>query len=308
MKVRFLGFSFESNVQEINIEEYVQHIINQHNTPFKIGEHERFLFINTTRSEKYYVGLVVTVKDQKTFCELIKESGKMTVRVKELEENSELMDFNFFVLNKKNGIGMYQYYHQSFSVSSFGTLNSQRFSDLLTKTCKEKLDDGRNLTTKQEEQIKKKYKGRLIWELIVRKEKLQELIAQFRKVKAFEYCLSTLTASDAEFQPLKQYVNKERTKLSFDGDAPVSHLAKYIDNIVTRVGINSGKVVGIDDDGNEQVLRIMNNPDSFGEYEYDDVAPRINSLNVSDFHNSWVIEQLLIKCKEYSQIFEAKIK
>lgn len=72
--------------------------------------------------------------------------------------------------------------------------------------------------------------------------------------------------------------------------------------------IEDGKVVGVDSDGIDRVLRITDNPDNFGEYDYDAVAPKINSLDIDEFEKSWVITELLAKCTEYKHIFLAKVK
>ena len=310
MQVRLLGFSLSSNCVPLSLDDYVKHMISAHGQPHELGEHNRFIFFNTTHSKTYYVGLVVTVKDQKTFCELVKKSGKFVVKVNELDANSSLMDFNFFVINKTTGFGMYQYYHQSFSINSFGYFNAQRFSKLRDDRVQADISaiPESDRSASKEKSIKKKYKGRLSWEILVRKENLKDLIEELQRVKAFEYCFASLTADEPEFQPLKNEVRKERTKLSFYPESSVKALASAISNIVKKLGVNSGKVIGTDMDGIDRVLQITNNPDNFGEYSYDDLAPKINSLNVDEFEKSWVVQELLDKCKEYKHIFEVKAK
>lgn len=310
MQVRFLGFSLSTDCATLGLDDYVNNIITKHGTAHELGGHKRFLFFNTTHTDNYYVGLVVTVKDQKTFCELVNNSGKLIVKVNELDGNSNLMDFNFFVIHKTTGFGMYQYYHQSFALNSFGYLNSQRFSEIRESNIHAEISaiPESLRTTAKENSIKKKHKGRLSLEMLVKMEDLKDLIEELGQVKAFEYCFLALTASEPEFQPLKSVVKKERTKLSFFPQTPVKSLASTISNIVNKFNIEDGKVMGADFDGIERVLRITNNPDNFGEYNYDDVAPKINSLDVEEFEKSWVVQELLDKCKEYKHIFEAKAK
>lgn len=310
MQVRLLGFSLTSDCEPLSFDDYVNHMISEHGKPHELGEHNRFIFFNTTHSEAYYVGLVVTAKDQKTFCELVNKSGKFVVKVNELDANSSLMDFNFFVINKKTGFGMYQYYHQSLSLNSFGYFNAQFFSKLRDDRVRAEISATPNneRTASKEKSIKIKYKGRLSWEILVRKENLKDLIEELQRVKAFEYCFASLTADEPEFKPLKNDVRKERTKLTFYPKSSVKSLASAISNIVNKLDVNSGKVIGTDMDGIERVLQITNNPDNFGEYSYDDLAPKINSLNVDDFEKSWVIQELLDKCNEYKHIFEVKAK
>jgi len=129
MQVRFLGFSFSTESTTLGLDDYIDHIVRNHGETHELGEHNRILFFNTTHSKNYYVGLLVTVKDQKTFCQLVKKSGHLVVKVNELDDDSNLMDFNFFVLHKTTGFGIYQYYHQSCSVNSFGYFNNRRFAE-----------------------------------------------------------------------------------------------------------------------------------------------------------------------------------
>ncbi len=285
-------------------------MISQHEQCHKLGEHNRYIFFNTSHSNNYYVGMLLTVKEQKMFCELTNSSGSLVVKVNELDGNSNLMDFNFFVINKNTGMGMYQYYHQSCSLNSFGYFNKQRFFEYKDDKVKTEiaLIPERELTNAKENSIKQKYKGNFNWEIFVRREKLKELIEEFQKIKAFEYCFSTLTAVEPEFQPLSNFVKKERTKLSFNSKSPIDVLVDAIPNIIKKRSITEGKIIGTDIDGIEKVLKIADNPDNFGEYGYDDIAPKINSLDVAQFEQSWVVQELLNKCDEYKHIFEAKAK
>jgi len=309
MLVRFLGFSFSINANQIGLNEYIDHMITKHNQAHKLGEHNRFLFFNKTVSEKYYAGILVTVKDQKTFCELTSKSGKLIVKVSELEAHSNLMDFNFFVLHKTTGFGMYQHYHQSCSVNSFGYYNNRRFYEYQKSKADAEINatPEHKLTTAKEREIRKKYKSNLKWEILVRKEKLKDLIEELTRVKSFEYSFASITVDEPEFKPLKQYVKKEQKKLAFSPSSPVGSLANAITSIVGRKNIDSGKVLGVDCDGIDRVLRITDNPDNYGEYAYDDVATKINALDVTEFEKSWVIQELLDKCAEYNHIFEAKV-
>ena len=310
MHVRFLGFNFATDAANLSIGDYIQYMVTKHDQAYELGEHKRFVFFNSTYSADYHVGLLVTVKDQKTFCELVSKDKKLVVKVNELDADSNLMDFNFFVINKLNGIGLYQHYHQSCSVNSFGYFNNRRFAEYR----KEKIDleigqiPEEKLSEAKKKAIRQKYNSSLSWEILVRKEKLLELIQQLKRVKAFEYSFATLTVMEDEFKPLKGFVKKEKTTLSFTTLSPVQALAEAINNIVSVKDIEDGKVVGIDSDGIDRVLRITHNPDNFGEYDYDAVAPKINSLDIDEFEKSWVITELLAKCQEYKHIFQAKVK
>lgn len=310
MKVRFLGFNLDNQSKSISLEEYITHMITPEGKILNIGEYNRYMFFNKDSNKEYYLGLLVTVKDQKSYCKLVNDDGKMLVQISEIDSNENLMDFNFFVINKETGSGMYQYYHQSCSLNSFGYFITKEFNNYKTERTADELSTfiDEKEKEKQKKLLNKKYREKLMFEILVRHENIQALINELKKVKSFEYCFSSLTVDEPEFKPLQGHVRKERTRLSFTSDSPVQHLASTISNIVSSKQIEEGKVSGIDLDGIERVLRITNNPDNFAEYNYDDVASKINSLDISSFDNSWVIQELIRKCSENKHIIEAKTR
>ena len=119
---------------------------------------------------------------------------------------------------------------------------------------------------------------------------------------------SEMESQEPEFKPIENFVRKETKKLSFTTGSPVKKLASALSSFVGSSQIESGKVIGMDSDGIERVLRITDNPDNFGEYSYDDIAPRINSLDTAAFEKSWVIQELLAKCAQNKHIFEVTVK
>lgn len=299
-----------SEASAFRIEDYVKQMKSGGHI-FDSGEYKRIVYFNDTHSREYFVGLLVTVKDQRTYCKLINESGKLHVEVNSLNSGANLMDFNFFVIHKTTGAGMYQHYHQSCSINLFGFLNSKRFSDLRSSNLEQAIKpESRktNLTKKEEKAIRNRYKGNLRFEVLVRKENLSTLIEELSRVQGFEFSFSTLTVDEPEFKPLGPYVRKERHNISFVKGSPVSKLAKFIPKIIKTKSIDDGKITGIDANGIARILRITDNPDNFGEYDYDDVAPKINALDIDQFQSSWVIQELITKCKSNKHIFETLSK
>ena len=104
MKVRFFGFTFEAVSRKLTLDQWASHL---HNNPPNIGaviQGQRLLLINDAINANYRVGLVVTVKDQRRFCQLINDGAGVVVRVNDLGQDAGLMDFNFFVINKKTRV------------------------------------------------------------------------------------------------------------------------------------------------------------------------------------------------------------
>lgn len=307
MKVRFIGFSFEAK-SIISIKELVSYLVGIRNEQYLLGEHNRMIFINQNQDQEYFLGVLVTIKDQRRFCELANENGSFKIKVNDLEENNNIMDFNFFVINKNTGFGLYQHYHQSCSINQFGYLISKRYLSLIDLRIDSEIKAIKNISESQERVIKKKYSGRLALEVLVRKDKLNDILNELERIKSFEFDFLYLEAKEKEYEPLSPYVKKERRRFSFVKNSPVSILSSQITKYIENNGLMKGKIIGEDDHGVERIIHILDNPDNYGEYDYDEVAVKLDSLILDNFENSWVTEELLKCCRKHKHIFEAKTK
>jgi hypothetical protein len=304
MLVRFVGFNFNVEGKGVlNLATFARAMTNIKPLEDTESEDRRLLFMNDQHHADYYVGLIVTIKDRRTFCELVSTDGNLLVKVNQLNHDSSLMDFNFFVLNKVTGAGLYQHYHQSCSVTAFATIAAQRFADHRNLETQKAIASAKDASEAQSK-IESRYSNRLRWEVIVRTDALKAMIAEMKRVKAFEYCLSTPVVKEDAFTPLRPFVKRKLERLTFTIGTPVQLVATALDAFVSSANLDKGRVECLDEHGIERILRIVDNPDSFGEYEYDDIAPKLNELDLTNFHASWLIKELIEKCKANKAIFE----
>lgn len=310
MKIRFLGFTFEAVSKSLTLDHWASHPHQNPPNTSAVVRGQRILIINNTANVDYRIGLVVTVKDQRRFCQLVNDGNGVIVRVNDLGQNSGLMDFNFFVVHKLTGIGLYQHYHQSCSVRAFCELARNSFGNFKEQKIQALFDalPSNQKTEAERIKIQKENSGRLSWAQLVRQEALEALIAELDKIKAFEYQLVTPFVAESEFRPLANYIRAKTTRIGFASGTPIQLAARVIANFASTGEAKRGKVEGIDTDGNSQFLSIMSNPDNFGEYEFDDVAGHLNDLNLSSFHESWVVQELLQSCSNNSHIVEVSIR
>lgn len=310
MKVRLLGFKLGVEGQALTLASFAAAVAAQPYDPDMASGDKRLFFINDTVHPDYHVGLVVTVKDQKTFCQLVQGNDSLLVKVNELAHGTKLMDFNFFVVHKLTGAGVYQYYHQSCSVSSFGHLAASRFRAYRESLIQSAIDNlqPNEVSEARRAKIRKSYKAQLKWEVIIRAEQLEELIKELKRVKSFEWCVATPTVEQDEFKPLAQHIKNKTSKLAFAVGAPVDALAKAVVALIGATPLARGRIEGEDEDGSARVLRIMNNPENFGEYEYDDLAGRIDDLNLTKFEHAWVVSEMIKSCKAHAHIFEVPMQ
>ena len=312
MQVRFIGFSV-SGTEKITANDLLEDLAAKKRTTSKLNDAGRFIFVDSSSDQQFHLGLIVTVKDQRKFCELEAKGGSFKVKVNNLAADSKLMEFNFFVVSKKTNLGLYQHYHQSCSLGQgVGLLQHQyaalRDSKVASRKNELSTKHGYTNTEKAEKVAKSEFKGNLKWEMLVRKDKLDSVLNELKAIKSLEFDIAFLEPDEQEFRPLSHLVRKQRRHFSFVKTAKLSSLVAGIAKVIQDKGIDNGRVFGVDEDGLDRIIKIRDNPDNFGEFEYDDVAPHINDLDVSMFSSSWVIQQLLSKCKEYRHLFDAEVK
>jgi hypothetical protein len=297
MRVRFLVFNLSVIGDGPKFADYAMHIAENSHQTYRLGEFDRYLYFNSDCSPKYHVGLLITVKDNKKLCVLERTDQRHRVIVRGLAANSNLIHFNFFAINKRTGTGVYQYYHHSCSLGQFAHLNRKQFAIFRDSI------EGSEVTPK-------KYRQRayLAWEALVRPEDLSSLVKELKSVRAFQYSFATLRADEDEFRSLGPHVKKQVTRIAFFQGSPVEAIGAAVGRFVRRTGVESGKIEGLDEDGIERVLRIVNNPNCLREFEFDDVVDRINTLDVTTFHTTWVVRELLKECESRSEIFESEWK
>ncbi|WP_143001941.1 hypothetical protein [Nitrosomonas mobilis] len=295
----------------ISVEEVMKALAKQATNYESFDEAGRFLFVDTESDGEYYLGLIVTVKSQRTFCELREAGSSFKVQVNKLDRNSNIMEFNFFIINKESGVGLYQHYHQSCSIGQGMNLIKKRFNELKGQKREQKKNDliaGKKNADKAEKMANKEFKGFFKWQLLIRKEKLASVLKELEHIKALEVDLSYLEPDSKEFGQLSGFVIKQKRKFSFGKKFSPSSLIDLIVSAVNRSKTDSGRVFGVDEDGLDRIIKIQNNPDNFGEFGYDEVAEHINNLDVLSFQSSWIIKNLREVCQNHSSIFKAKIK
>lgn len=310
MLVRLIGFQLKVEGKGIlSLSSFFTWLARANPAVPEVSGGHRLLFLNETHHAEYCAGLVVTVKDHRTYCELVSSGGSLLVKVNELDKDSSLMEFNFFVINKATGAGLYQHYHQSCSANSFGDLIKKKFFDFRGVTRKQALlAAGKGEEESGNRKIEAQFKNRLKFSVLVRKEALKALIEEMRRVKAFQYALAVPEVPQHAFAPLKPFVKMKSERLTFSVNTPTSFAAAAIDAFVSCTALQRGCIEAVDEDGVDRMIKIMDNPDSFGEYGFDDLVLKLNQLNLTSFEQSWVIQELIAKCKQNLAAFEYEVK
>lgn len=278
-------------------------------------DHRQFYF-DTNSYPGFCVGVIITVKDQNKFCKLEQQQdGRTKIIVSNLEDTEKIMDFNFFVIQLSNGVGVYQHYHQSAALSALQrkmkdvakTLNSEL---LLGEEARhgpglEKLRPKKKIAA-----LKRECKVRVSLSPMFTQAGLEELLKEYKRIKALDYVVTVLNADARHATPMGGRVRKKREILYFSNPEMVAELAQEIDAAIKKHKIDNGRVIVQDKDGDTKPIKIMDMPEYLWEQDYDVVVETINDIDPGDFGGNKYLQQLvkLFEWKQYEHILQAEFE
>ena len=312
MKAHVQGFYWDfigGYGKSITLDDLAAQLTSISDSEFTFNGYERIVYASSTK--EHILGLLLTAKNHKKFCELRREGKVKTINVREAEKNVSLIDFNFFLIDKRSGRGLYQYYHNSCNARIFSRLILDQFDKIAANKIAEEIAAKRKankLTETEEEKIREKYHGDLVLGLHVRKENFAALVRKLQKIKACEFTLATIEPEKTGwFRILKGVQKVIRHRVSFERSASLGERAKAIINLQQSGEIADATVEGQDEHGLDKVITVMNNPDSFGHWEFDDIAAEM-TFEPAQFKESKFMETLLGVAEEQKDFLQKKAK
>lgn len=313
MKVQVSAFDVELESKEIDLATLVKNLGDMNGLQ---QEERRQYYFDEVSFPGFCVGVVITVKDQKSFCTLDEtEDGVSVIRVNGLKEGDSIMDFNFFVINMNNGIGVYQHYHQSAALSSLEKRFKFGLKDLYESRVSEEIAieearKGNSISKAAERRINKKYRSNVKVRTLVSRETLENILTRYSKVKGMEYSYTALTPVVRHATPLGQRVVKKKESIVFSNPGIVATLSREISQAITDFSIDKGRVFVEDAQGLRDVVKIFDMPERLWEMDYDDVVAMIDNINVSDFAENKFLQSMVVifDQKEYAHILRADVE
>ena len=294
MKVKYLGFEISTEKNLISIRDFIEN-----NLIFELKDIlKRNVFIDCSHSN-YYKGLILTVKDQKAFCRLQGGIDDLEIKVENLSGGDELIEFNFFVINKKTGKGLYQFYYQSTSLSKFKEILKRQFlgyrAILLQREYDSNIALGKSdgVSTKN---ANKKYRDKIVLDQLVKRQTLSQLLQKCKKIKSFEVEFSTYDYIRKLGLPMPAHATKLKHKVYFDKDTKIKELASSIVSFVDNEEPEGGTIMVLDEFGQEMPYKLMDTPDLFHEEEFDDLVQKLNSVKVGNFAQSTIFKDMIDIC------------
>jgi hypothetical protein len=300
MLIRTVGFSLEITGVGANRASFLRHLTSiqgsSHSVP-KTGQ-TRVILIDDKKVPNFTIGTVLTIKDQKTYCEWVENNGKRKIAARNLDENNKLIEFNCFVIQNSNGMGLYQHYHQSCSLGSFSKLLRKIHGDWRANEIEEERTQqaailDRDLTTTEARKIRQNHDHKFTLLQLIKPETLKDVLKEMSEIKSFDYEYVTIRGAVNEAAPVDPFVYKQRKKLSFIKNTAEDGLISGIQNMIKSLGTTKGKIIAIDDEGTQRPFRLYDIPDTFDEIDYDKVVGSLNDLAEDNFAESSVLANLL---------------
>ncbi|MDF2186210.1 hypothetical protein O1O06_15830 [Grimontia hollisae] len=317
MDSRFLGFSIDYQSDKLSFDQFMTDMAStlSHEFPSNATTgNGRNLYFNADSHPDFYIGMVVTVRDQKKFCKGKVANGDFTFDVVNLRKADKVLEFNYFIINKESGLGLYQHYHQSCAPRILGKMlkdlsavHSRSNADAFIAS--EEMKAGKEFSNSKRSKLRKPYLSELNFSILVRQEKLQELLTKYKKIKSFEFEYAYLTPDQQAATPLATHVLKKKETLRFHTPTNVANLAASIASFTKITDLKSGRIKVENDHGDEFPIRIFDMPDYFAVYDFDDLADKLANVKASEFYSSKIVDLLLgsYTDEQYDHIFQMKV-
>lgn len=290
MQIYFQAFAWTSKCTELPISAFIQ-MLTSDAKPIKIKN--RNLYIH--KKNGIINGLLITIKDMKKFCKIIRQGGNIKLTAHTLANNENVADFNFFTFDENMGRGLYQYYHHSCALTAFNTIAKMKYRDYLADKKKIELENNQDRAKDKKylAKMEERFTGYLQTTIIERKGNFIERVKKMKDISNIEFEFDSLEYEQNEFSPIATHIKKSKHSLTLSQstsklDKVAATARLFLDNTMRKA-----RVVGLDEEGNDVAYKLMNDFDRFASFEYDDLVPSL-SLDSNDVEAS-VDENEIIK-------------
>jgi len=252
-----------------------------------------------TSNLDYIVGISLSIKDVSAFCSLKANNGKLEVSAEQLESGTLMTDFNFFVIHKPTGRGLYQHYFQSQATTTFCKLLKDHYRTLrgnLVASETEVLQHSQGFSKKKAlRQAKQKYFHFLPTSVIERPEDIGELISELTRIDSLAFEPESYEDYTQFGRPYQGLIKKVKPVIYFEkGQNVMGQCKEWAASLFTANDIKAAIVKGIDINGNEATIKLNNDYQVLHKYDYDDLIVTISLDDLTtSLDNATIITELL---------------
>lgn len=324
MQIRTFGFEWHLG-KGINLHEFLTYLqtLSGQIIPDKVPSDEKqeesikdiaHRVITVTQKAGYWVGVFLTIKNIKAFCQIINKGDSFKITPLSLEDNSNIVDFNFFLIHPLHGRGLYQYYHQSASANTFSYFCKRQYNELkkalIQKEIQQNNEDNLSDRAKKKinKEINKKYDGSLRYSTIICNESLSQFVMGMKDIQSLTFEFVTFDVREQLFSPIKGVSSRIKHEVMFIRNN-ITGVKDAIVQLISNFPLKYGKVKGVDPLGHDVTYKLNNNYSSFAYNDYDQLVKTVelDSTNLLDsVSNSYIINELIAIANRYKSILTLK--
>ena len=301
MLIKFLGFDIDVQSDCVNTNNFYDYLVSVGRFEIDFRPYKRFVCFHQVPDSTWISGLLITVKDQKNFCTIQENEDTDSINLASiaLGNDNSIVEVNFFNLNRQNSRGLYQYYFHSCSTNQFFGILSRIFNQFKSSEIDNDSTDSAIIARN-----KCLRKSKLFGSVIVKPESFQDILGNLGQIKNLTFDISTLEAEDPILTPMRGIAKKRIEKIIFkkeEGILPT--IITVIMSMTQRDDIDNLSVVGTSGDSDVDIrVRLHDNFESFGEYDFDDMVEHLN-VDLDNFHESQILRTLLHEAETHNRIF-----
>lgn len=301
------GFSFSAQKSDIELNSFLSSLVGA-NVEFAIksGNVRRIILDS---DDKFFYGVVITIKNQKRFASLVSDKGEMKVKISELADLEKIAEFNFLVINKLNGFGLYQYHYGACTLPNFASMITSLYRRQLEAKRKVELDAlAEDAPQKQIKAVNSRFFHGMVFEMLVQSRDIEKVLAKYKEIRSFKYEIASVEAYLSDDSPLHGLVAKARHDVRFDSSVDSSLIIKGIQNMMSTVKEKTARIEVLDDQDEPVSVKIMDVPVNYGEMAYDDFILGLMTFDPKKLRECSLVKALKDKCEtEYAHVFSKKV-
>lgn len=291
MKVRIFGFQWQMG-SGIIVEDFCNHLQTIS------GQENNGKMVALDTKEDFWVGVLLSIKDMKAYCQMKREGGSFTITPQKLDDNSRMADFNYFIIHPQTGRGLYQHYHQSPMANTFGNFCKRQYNAYRMERIAADLEEAgiEDTDSNDYRKVRAKYRGCFSYQTLLKEEDFLKCVSAMKSVKNFDFELATITDHEKMFTPASAYAKRCSHRFFFAEDATMTNIKNGIAATMAKYGLKRATVHGEDEFGQNTVYKLLNDYATYEEFEYDDIigSVTLDSDNLKQsVCNSVLVDELL---------------
>lgn len=241
--------------------------------------------------------LFVSYRDASVVAEVKKDTnGKRKVNVANKGIKAQVMDFNFVLISKENGMAVYQSYRSAASPTVFEEMLRKIFFQFKKTYEQAEIDQIDEKLKKTKKEIAKRAvtkKWRQMPEVTIicdQENSLAKVLSEWKEVNSFTYRLATFAQAGSSWQPLSKIVKLQTQTVTF---IPLTSPKDVVKAILPIKGeLKSGSFHGVDDTKAKRSLDIFELARNLAAFDFKDLEVKLDGLVLEDFYKSSVFKWL----------------